>query len=77
MPARAYVLIEAEVGQVGVVDVALHKLSAVCAVDVVTGPYDLIAAIETVDQPALGRVVMDEIQTIIGLRRTITCVVIE
>jgi len=76
MSARAYVLIEAEVGQVGVVEVALHKLSAVCAVDVVSGPYDIIAAIETVDQPAIGRVVIDALHTIIGLRRTITCVVI-
>ncbi len=77
MSARAYVLIEAEVGQAGVVAVALHKVPAVRAVDVVTGSYDIIATIETVDQLALGRVVMDELQTISGLRRTITCVVIE
>jgi DNA-binding Lrp family transcriptional regulator len=77
MSTRAYVLIEAEVGQAGVVVVALHKVPAVHVVDVVTGPYDIIATIETVDQLALGRVVMDELQTITGLRRTITCVVIE
>jgi hypothetical protein len=77
MSTRAYVLIEAEVGQVGVAEMALHKVPAVHAVDVVTGPYDIIATIETVDQLALGRVVMDELQAIIGLRRTITCIVIE
>ena len=77
MSTRAYVLIEVEVGQVGVVEMALRKVPAVHAVDVVTGPYDIIATIGTADQPALGRVVMDELQAIIGVRRTITCIVIE
>lgn len=77
MSARAYVLIEAEVGQAGSVEVALHQIRAVRTVDIVTDPYDLIATIETVDQLALGRVVMDELQPITGLRRTITCVVID
>lgn len=76
MSAKAYVLIEAEVGQAGVVQVALHTIPVVRAVDIVTGPYDLIATIETADQPELGRVVMDALHTITGLRRTITCVVI-
>ena len=77
MSAKAYVLIEAEVGQTGSVEVVLHQIPAVRAVDIVTGPYDLIATIETANQVALGRVVIDALHTIIGLRRTITCIVSE
>jgi len=43
---------------------------------VITGPYDIIATIETPDQRAIGRLVMDAIHEITGIKRTITCVAI-
>ena len=47
MHARAYVLIEAEAGQVGSVISALRELTGVSTADPVTGPYDIIVTIET------------------------------
>jgi DNA-binding Lrp family transcriptional regulator len=76
MLARAYVLIEAAVGQVGEVLARVRSLSGVRAADAVTGPYDIIVIIETPDQRAIGRLVMDELHGISGITRTITCVAI-
>jgi len=76
MQARAYVLIEAEVGQVQAIIVALRDLSGIRAAEVVTGPYDIIAMIELPDQRAIGRLVMDELHGIAGIKRTITCLAI-
>jgi DNA-binding Lrp family transcriptional regulator len=77
MSANAYVLIEAEPGQVGAVVVALRKIPGIRAADAVTGPYDIIATIETAEQRAIGRLVMDTIHGITGIKRTLTCLVIE
>jgi DNA-binding Lrp family transcriptional regulator len=76
MHARAYVLIEVEVGQVAGVIAALRGLQGVRTVDVVAGPYDIIAVIELPDQRAIGRLVMDELHGIAGIKRTITCLAI-
>jgi DNA-binding Lrp family transcriptional regulator len=76
MLAKAYVLIEAEAGQLREVLAALRSLPGIRAADVITGPYDLIAIIETTDQRAIGRLVMDDLQAIAGIKRTITCVAI-
>lgn len=74
--ARAYVLIEAEAGQVGQVISALRALSGVRTADPVTGPYDIIVTIETADQRDIGRLVMNEIHGVEGIKRTITCLAI-
>ena len=76
MLARAYVLIEAEAGQVAEVIAALRGLQGVRTADIITGPYDLIAVIELPDQRAIGRLVMDELHGIAGIKRTITCLAI-
>ncbi len=76
MDAKAYVLIEAEAGQIGAVVVALREFPAIRAADIVTGPYDIIAVIVTTEQRAIGRLVMDTIHGITGIKRTITCVTI-
>jgi len=77
MQATAYVLIEVEAGQIAEVSAALHQLQGIRAADVVTGPYDIIATIELPDQRRIGRLVMDEIHGIAGIKRTITCLVIQ
>ena len=76
MDARAYVLIEAEAGQVGSVIAALRGLPGVTAADAVTGPYDIIMIIETPDPRAIGRLVMNEIHGVTGIKRTVTCLAI-
>ena len=76
MHARAYVLIEAEAGQVASVIAVLRELPGVSAADPVTGPYDIIVTIETPDPRNIGRLVMNEIHGINGIKRTVTCLAI-
>jgi DNA-binding Lrp family transcriptional regulator len=76
MQAKAYVLIEAEAGQVGTVIATLRELPGVSAADAVTGPYDIIMTIETPDPRDIGRLVMNEIHGVSGIKRTVTCLTI-
>ena len=76
MQARAYVLIEAEAGQVNAVIAVLRDLPGVTAADAVTGPYDIIMTIETPDPRDVGRLVMNEIHGVTGIKRTVTCLAI-
>jgi DNA-binding Lrp family transcriptional regulator len=54
----------------------IAKLSGVCSVHLVTGPYDIIALVEGKDPAAIGKLVMAKIQAVDGVGRTITCVVV-
>ena len=62
---RAYVLIEAKVGMARDISEGLRGLSLrearVLSVDVVTGPYDVIALLEAEDLDQLGRTVSESI----------------
>ncbi len=75
--ARAYVLVETAVGKTGSVKASLERKPTVKAVDTVTGPYDLIVQIEGPDISSIGRIVLDEIHTVEGVSRTITCLVVD
>lgn len=59
MAVRAYVLIEADQTRVKEIQEALPEIeldgSRVVQVDVVAGPYDLIATVESTDLAQLGR----------------------
>jgi DNA-binding Lrp family transcriptional regulator len=70
------VLIEAEAGQVGSVIASLRELPGISAADPVTGPYDIIVTIETPDPRDIGRLVMNEIHGVNGIKRTVTCLAI-
>jgi DNA-binding Lrp family transcriptional regulator len=76
MQSKAYVLIEAEAGQVAAVIATLRSLAGISTADPVTGPYDIIAVVETADQREIGRLVMDALHQIVGVKRTITCLAI-
>ena len=58
MLSRAYILIEAEAGQVAALITTLRTIEGVSAADPVTGPYDIIVVVETEDQREIGRLVM-------------------
>lgn len=76
MESKAYVLIEAESGQIAEVMNALRAIAGMTAVDAVTGPYDIIATVQTPDPRQIGRMVMQEIHAVEGIKRTVTCMVI-
>jgi DNA-binding Lrp family transcriptional regulator len=75
---RAYVLIETSMGRASAVARALRSLNVhgvtLTSADVVTGPYDLIAQVESNDLDALAQFVGTGIQGIEGVQRTVTCV---
>ena len=74
MAARAYILIEARVGQARTVLDSLRSLDNVLEADIITGAYDLIALAEADDMVALVDLVTARVQNIGGIERTITCV---
>ena len=76
MVAKAYVLIETNVGKTREVVNALHGVKGVLSVDAVTGPYDIIAKIEGKTLSDIGEVVTNDIHPIGGISRTVTCMVV-
>ena len=76
MTARAYILIETQVGRSRDVVSALRALSGVPSADIITGSYDIIALVEAADMVSMAAVVTSHIQVISGVSRTITCVAV-
>jgi DNA-binding Lrp family transcriptional regulator len=77
MAARAYVLIECAPGKTKDVYRALRKLKGVKEVNVVTGPYDVIAVIEGADLTEVGNLVTNEVHIAAGIQRTVTCLAVD
>jgi DNA-binding Lrp family transcriptional regulator len=76
MAAKAFVLIETAVGRNKEVATALEKLAGVKSVDIVTGPYDIIAIIEGASLNDIGDIVTGKIHPVAGISRTVTCLAI-
>jgi len=74
--AKAFVLIETAVGRNKEVVTALKQLKGVKSVDIVTGPYDVIAIIEGENLNDIGDLVTGKIHPISGISRTVTCLAI-
>ena len=77
MLAKTFVLIETEVGKTKEVVSILKKIEGLKSVDTVTGPYDIIIAIEGPDINAIGNLVTKHIQSVSGVARTVTCLTIK
>jgi DNA-binding Lrp family transcriptional regulator len=75
LSTKAYVLIETTVGRNREVIAALKKLKGISNVELVTGPFDLIAVIEADSLADVGDVVTAKIHPITGITRTVTCLV--
>ena len=76
MSSRAFILVETEVGKIREVAEALRNLGGIVSVDMVTGPYDVIAVVDAPDMNAMGTVVTEKVHTISGVVRTVTCVAV-
>ena len=74
MGTRAYILIETQVGMSRTVAASLQSFDKVENVDVITGPFDVIALIEAADMAAVADMVTGQVQGLKGVARTITCV---
>ncbi len=72
-----YILIKSCMGQQSDVYTKILKIKGVKFAHTVTGPYDLIAFVESEGLNKLGKTVVSRIQNLKGLKDTVTCVVIE
>ena len=72
MRIGAYILIETVVGKTNEVTRALTAVEGVSAALTVTGPYDVVAVVDTVDAPTQD-MVLRRIRRIPGVFRTVTC----
>ena len=73
MMAKAFVLIETAVGRNKEVVASLRQLKGVKWVDIVTGPYDIVAVIEGENLNDVGDLVTGKIHPIAGITRIVTC----
>ena len=76
MTAKAFILIETVVGRNKEVAAALGKLGGVKSVDIVTGPYDIIAIAEGETLNDIGDLVTAKIHPTPDISRTVTCLAI-
>ena len=76
MATRAYLLVETAVGKTRDVAGTLQSLEGIESVDVVTGPYDIIAVVSADDMAVVGNLVTGNIHTVAGVVRTVTCVAV-
>jgi DNA-binding Lrp family transcriptional regulator len=74
MAAKAYILIETQVGKAPDVAAALRGLPGVPSVDIITGDFDIIALVEAADMVSMADLVTGLVQSISGVTRTTTCV---
>ena len=73
MTSKAFILIETGVGKSKAVADVLRKLEGVDSVDIVTGPYDVIAVIHGETLNDVGELVTEKIHPVPGISRTVTC----
>ena len=73
MAASAYIMIETIVSKLGDVARQLQVMPGVESIDLVTGPYDIIAVVTAADLNAVGDLVTGEIHAVDGIVCTVTC----
>jgi DNA-binding Lrp family transcriptional regulator len=72
----AYILVQTEVGAIGDVAGEIASIKGVLAAEAVAGPYDVIARAEANSLDELGGLVTQQIQSVVGVTRTLTCPVL-
>jgi hypothetical protein len=76
MAAKAYVLLRTAPGLTKAIYSSLKISPVVQSVETITGPYDLIVAIEAASTNEILTTVMKEIRPAAGVRDTVTCLVV-
>jgi DNA-binding Lrp family transcriptional regulator len=76
MAAKAYVLLRTAPGLTRSIFSALRASPMVIAVEMITGPYDLIVSIEAANTNEILKAIMNDIRPAAGIRDTLTCLVI-
>ncbi len=74
---KAYVLIETQVGKAKDVVEAVRSLVGVISVDLVTGPYDVIAVVQADTLNEIGDLITAKVHPVSGISRTVTCLALK
>jgi DNA-binding Lrp family transcriptional regulator len=72
----AYVLINTSPGRAMEVAKRLQGTRGITVADAITGEYDVIARIEGEDVNAIGGVIVEAVQKIDGVFKTVTCLAV-
>jgi DNA-binding Lrp family transcriptional regulator len=72
----AYILLQAEVGQAARVAQEVGGIKGVGSADAVAGPYDVIARADAASLDALAKLVVEQVQDVEAVTRTLTCPVV-
>ncbi|MBE3603030.1 Lrp/AsnC ligand binding domain-containing protein [bacterium] len=75
MAVKAFILIDTSPGKARDVAEKLRQAPEVSAAHAVTGPHDIVAIIEAPDVSALGELIVQRIQSVAGVNRTLTSIV--
>jgi DNA-binding Lrp family transcriptional regulator len=75
MSVRAFILIDTSPGKAREVATKLRNVPGVSVAHAVTGPHDIIAVAEAADVTSLGELVVQKIQSIPGVNRSLTSIV--
>jgi DNA-binding Lrp family transcriptional regulator len=76
MTVKAYLLIETQVGKTKQVVEAIRNIQGVASVDIVTGPYDVIAVIQTETMNDIGELIAAKLHSVAGSSRIVTCIAV-
>ncbi|MGH7837930.1 MAG: Lrp/AsnC ligand binding domain-containing protein [Candidatus Binataceae bacterium] len=75
MAVKAFILIDTSAGKAREVAKRLREVPGVSGAHAVTGPHDIIAIAEAADVSALGELVVQKIQSVVGVNRSLTSIV--
>ena len=74
---RAYVLISASPGKAIAVAARMQSQDGIIQADAITGEYDCIAQVEAPDVAGIGSLIVEKIQRIDGVFKTVTCLAVQ
>ncbi|HUA35467.1 MAG TPA: Lrp/AsnC ligand binding domain-containing protein [Candidatus Binataceae bacterium] len=75
MSVKAFILIDTSPGKAREVASKLRSVEGVSMAHAVTGPHDIIAIAEASDVTTLGELVVQKIQSVTGVNRSLTSIV--
>jgi DNA-binding Lrp family transcriptional regulator len=75
MPVKAFILIDTSPGKAKEVAGKIRQVPGVSSAHAVTGPHDIIAVADAADVSSLGEMVVQKIQSVPGVNRSLTSIV--
>jgi DNA-binding Lrp family transcriptional regulator len=75
MAVKAFILIDTSPGKAREVAAKIRGVHGVSVAHAVTGPHDIIAIAEAADVTSLGELVVQKIQSVTGVNRSLTSIV--